>query len=126
MTTVPFHRDSSDGFAESLGLLILEDEGVVIQFRTQDAILGVAKGDVEEVDVPFTDIDDFVYKKTLFGARIRIEVNDMNYADDLPFCEINTITMSIKKRDRERAEQVVLAARLRLSERAYRSAIKDD
>ena len=118
--------DSSDGFSESLGLLILEEDGVVIQFRTQDAILGVAKSDVEEVDVPFHDIDDFVYKKTLFGAKVRIVVNDMNYADDLPFCEINTITMSIKKRDRERAEQFVHAARLRLSERAYRRAIKDD
>ena len=88
-------NDSFEGFAESKGLLLLKNGAVIIQFQTKDAILGMVKSDLKTVDIPLENLIEISYKKSIFGNKLILLVDNLSFVELLPSSDSNEIVLSI-------------------------------
>jgi hypothetical protein len=116
--------DSFEGFAESKGLLISNDEAILIQFQTVDAILGVVKSGISEVKLPLANLVELSYKKSLFGNKLILKVDNLRLIEKLPECNNNEVVLSIARKDIDDAIDFVRAIKLDMSEKEYQEALK--
>ena len=116
--------DSFEGFAESKGLLSIKDENILIQYQTKDAILGVVKSGLTEVKIPLANLLEISYKKSLFGNKLILKVNDLKIIAELPECDNNEVSLSIARKDIDDAIDFVRAIKLDMSEKEYQQALK--
>ncbi len=118
-------KDSYEGFAESSGLLSMNDEQLMIQFETKDAILGVIKSGLKTIQIPLKNIVELGYKKSIFGNRVTIEVDDLSYIAEVPNRDNNQVTLIIERNYIETAIDFVRAIRLDRSEKEYNRAMEN-
>lgn len=117
--------DSFEGFAESKGLLLLKNGKVIIQFQTKDAILGMVKSDLKTVEIPLENLIEISYKKSIFGNKLILLVDNLSFVEQLPSSDSNEIVLSIARKDIETAIDLVRALKLDQSEKEYRAALKE-
>jgi hypothetical protein len=86
------------------GLIRLESDRVVIEFQTRDAILGMVKGEVKEVGLPFNAITYVRFKRGVFSAEIAIQGRDMKTMDGLPNVKQGRVRLRFKRDLRGDAE----------------------
>ena len=121
--SLPFkNTDSYEGFAETTGLLRLDGENLNIQFQTKDAILGVVKSDIKDVTIPMDAIDDVEFKKSLWGGKITLRLNQLDLINSLSGSIGGEFTFSVARKNRELGSDVARAIRLALSEYEYDKA----
>lgn len=114
---VPFIiPDISHGFQQAEGLLKLGRQQLELEFEVKDAILGLIKSGVEEVVIPFSDLNAMNFKKGWFSAKIILEGTSMKVFRDLPGTEVATCTLKVKRKHRDEAENLMSRARLQFSE----------
>lgn len=79
MDTVPFRCLATPGFGEVEGVIRLSAQALHLQFHLYDAVLGVRRPDVHEVNLSMTEIAAAEYQQGLFGigARILLVLNDL-------------------------------------------------
>ncbi len=116
--------DSLEGFAESKGLLSVKNEIIKIQFQTVDAILGVVKSGLNEVEIPLSHLLELSYKKSLFGNKLILKVDDLRVIEKLPECNNNEVVLSIARKDIDDAIDFVRAIKMDISEKEYQEALK--
>jgi hypothetical protein len=117
--------DSFEGFAESNGLLLVNNDIIHIQFQTKDAILGVVKSDLKSVEVPLKNIIEIGYKKSIFGNKLNIIVDSLSFVEQLPSSDSNEIVLSLARKDIDKAIDLVRAIKLDQSEKEYQAALKE-
>ena len=118
-------NDSFEGFAESKGLLLLKNGAVIIQFQTKDAILGMVKSDLKTVDIPLENLIEISYKKSIFGNKLILLVDNLSFVEQLPSSDSNEIVLSIARKDIDTAIDLVRALKLDQSEKEYQAALKE-
>ncbi len=116
-------RDSYEGFAESAGLLSLNDASIVIQYQTKDAIIGLLKSELKVVNIPLAHVEEILFKKSLLGNKIIIKVDDLKYSCDVPGSESNEIVLNVARANVDNAVDFVRAIKLDMSEREYQDAL---
>lgn len=115
--TVPFTiPEINYGFQQAEGLLKLGKEQLELEFEVKDAILGIIKSGVEEVVIPFSDLNAMNFKTGWFSAKIILEGTSMKVFRDLPGTELATCTLKVKRKHRDEAENLMSRARLQFSE----------
>lgn len=114
---IPFRiKNLNHGFSEATGLLHLENEKLVLEFETQDSVVGIVKSGLREVSIPFSEIDEIQYKSGFFGAKIEIIGKSMKVMEDVPGAKHGSAVLHVRRRDKKKAGQVLSRARLELSE----------
>lgn len=88
----------------------------MLEFETQDSIVGVVKSGLREVSIPFSNIEEISYKSGFLGGKVEIIGKSMKVMEDIPGAKHGTATLHIRRKDRKRAGQVLSRARLELSE----------
>jgi len=116
-------KDSFEGFAESKGLLSIAKDTLVIQFQTKDAILGMVKSDLKEVCIPINNVIELGYKKSLFGNKLSVKVDDLKILREFPESDNNELILSIARNDIDQAIDLVRSIKMDLSEKEYKQAI---
>lgn len=116
-------RDSYEGFAESSGILSLRENHIIIQFETKDALFGLIKSGLKKVAIPLKHIEELAYKKSIFGNRVSIKVDDLSYLEDLPERSNNKVVLLIDRKNIDRAIDLIRAIRLDMSEKEYQQAL---
>jgi len=114
---LPFTLSESDNFlTESSGIIRLDRDTLVIEYQTRDAVLGVIKSGVKEVNLSLSSIQNISFKKGFFSNKLRIQAKAMKALEKVPGSLHGAVDMKIKRADRNTAEYLVSAANLRLSE----------
>ena len=116
--------DSFEGLAESKGLLLTQEESLNIQFQTKDAILGMVKSGLIEVNIPFKNLTELSYKKSLFGNKLILKVDNLRIIEKIPNCDSNEVVLSIARGDIDQAIDFVRAVKMDMSEKEYEEALK--
>ncbi len=123
--SVVFQIDGvNNGFTEVSGLLKLGHRKLILEFQAADAILGVIKSDLKEVEVPFESIRKFDLKKGWFSTRLTIQTKSMSDLKDVPGAKSGAVVLRVKKKDREDA--LALNSRLLLELSEYRLELLDE
>ncbi|MBD8526333.1 hypothetical protein [Pseudomarimonas arenosa] len=89
MDTVTFRCPATPGFGEVEGVLRLSAAALHLQFHLYDAVLGVRRPEVHQVDLRWDGIASAAYQQGWFGrgARIDLVLNDIQPLAQFPRSE---------------------------------------
>ncbi|PKD43617.1 hypothetical protein [Rhodohalobacter barkolensis] len=114
---IPFRiKNLNYGLTEAKGLLHIGEDELILEFESQDTVVGLIKSDLKELKISFEDIEEINYKPGWFGAKIEIVGKSMKVMNELPGADHGTATVYIRRKDKKIAERVLSKARLELSE----------
>ena len=113
--SVPFKVDQYEGLATSQGIVSFVEDAIVIQYETKDAVFGMAKSGLKEIEIPLDVVEEVTFEAGLFRSKLTIVVSDMVYCVDIPGSSGNRVSLPIKKKYADNAEDFVQAIRLRAS-----------
>jgi hypothetical protein len=106
--TFQFKCDSTNGFSEVSGSVSFSENG--LKFEYQSNYLSLVKGDVNEVFIPFSQIEEIEYIKKFFTKKILIILNSLKNLDKFPIIEEYEINIPVKKKSIEKANEFVISA----------------
>lgn len=104
--TFQFKCDSANGFSEVSGSLSFDDDN--LKFEFQNNFFGLVKGEVYDVKIPFSQIEDIEFVKKLFSRKIIISVNSLRNLDKFPLLDEYVIKIPVKKKNIEKANEFVI------------------
>ncbi|MEQ8767556.1 MAG: serine/threonine-protein kinase [Planctomycetota bacterium] len=74
-----------EGFAEAGGVLHVEKEGLCLEYRVTDGILGILKSEVKELRIPYTELTEvFPARGLLGGPKLVIQLRSLKALGLLP------------------------------------------
>lgn len=95
---VPFYITGvNGGLTEVDGLLKVENNTLVLEFQSADAIIGLVKSGVKEVSIPFDAIRRVELRKSWFSTKILISTKTMAAVKDIPGSKAAAVVLKIKR-----------------------------
>ncbi len=113
-----------EGFAETEGLLRLDNTNITLQFQTVDAVFGMMKSAIKNISISINELETIEFRKRFWGNHIFMHISRLDLAQALPSQSSNQIKLKIARGDRTLAEDMVRAIRLQQSEYEYDQALK--
>ncbi|MCB2205438.1 hypothetical protein KQI65_11880 [bacterium] len=114
------------GLAEGHGRLHVGAEGLRLEYRVKDAVLGLLKSRVRELFVPYEHIDEFEYREGWFRRRFVIHVATMQLTEDFPGSDEGQIILRFRKLPKEKLRGIASRISLQLSEHRLQQLDSDD
>jgi len=106
MTHVPFKLDDTyGGLAKTQGLITGEADRLRLQFQIQDALVGVIKSDVRQIDIPLADVASVEFREAWFGFsnRLVIQVTRLDLLQSIPGIAQGRLVLGVDRHDRPAA-----------------------
>lgn len=119
---LPGHRlafsidDLYSGLARVNGLLSLTRDDLVLEFQTQDNLVGVFKGRTGTSRIPIRDLYEAEVKSNWFNRFLIIRPKTLSAIADIPGADESELKVKFKKRDLNSAKEIVSYLNLRISE----------
>ena len=114
--SLPFKiTDVYEGLALTEGLLRINDNSLIFEFLTKDAVLGLIKTEVQQVTVAFEDIEEVNFKKSMFGNSLQIRLASLVIAQKIPAQKGSNVELNIARKDADIALSFVSNIRLDMS-----------
>ena len=108
MTHVPFSiQDSFGGLAQTQGLISNEVDRLRLQFQTQDAIVGLIKSSLGQIDIPMADVASVHFQSSWFGLanQLVIQITRLDLLQSLPGSTQGRLILKVARGDRAVAER---------------------
>lgn len=110
-------KDVYGGLAEITGLLRLQSQLLVLEYKVKDDVLGMFNSDVKTLELPFSSIDTVQVNKKWFSANIEIYLNTLPTVKKPLQLNENCLKFRINKKDLERAKSLKTSLMLAVSEK---------
>lgn len=104
------------GLAEGHGRLHVGEEGLRLEYRIKDAVLGLLKSRVKEVFIPWSEIWECECKIGWVRRRFVIHAHSLDLVSDFPGAEDGRIELRFKKVPKDRLREIYSHIMLRRSE----------
>ncbi len=114
------------GLAEGHGRASVDEQGLHLEYRIEDAVVGMLKSRVHELHIPFAEIDDILFSDHWYRRRIVVHLQSMHSLADLPTSKSGRIEMKIAREHRGRAREFFSYLSLQLSEERIRQLDRRD
>ncbi len=118
----PGHRlafsidDLYSGLARVNGLLSLTRDDLVLEFQTQDNLVGVFKGRAGSTRIPIRDIYEAEVKSSWLNRFLIIRPKTLSAIAEIPGADESELKVKFKKRDLNSAKEIASYLNLRISE----------
>ncbi|MEN7547953.1 hypothetical protein AAG747_08535 [Rapidithrix thailandica] len=126
MESVPFRIELYDGFAETRGILRLENESVFLEFETKDSFFGVIKSGVQSIDIPLKYLSSAHLAKSIFGNKIILHAHSLKAFEKFPSSSSGELKLGIKRKFKHQAENLVTNINLKISEERLKALSEDN
>ena len=120
MHSVPFSIDEYEGFLQTRGIVRIEEEAVVLEFKKKEGVLGIPVSGITEKYIPISELHTVSFKKKFLGARLIIAGHKMSTFAEIPGCQHAEVILSITRQDREAAQDLASNLSLRIAEAELR------
>ncbi len=112
MNAVPFTVEVFGGFGRCEGLLRDDGDAICLEFQMKDTAIGILKSGVRKVRVPLKDLTSVAIVKGWFGTtwlglKIVLQAARMDSLEDVPGMSQGRVALSVARKDRNAAEQLV-------------------
>lgn len=112
MNSVPFSLDIFGGLGRCEGILRDEGSYLAVEFQNADALAGIIKSDVKVIRVALRDLQSVTLTKGWLGmgfagVKIILNAGKMETLKDIPGMVQGKVALSISRKNREAAEQLV-------------------
>ena len=107
---------------EVRGVVMLRGDAIVLEYQTQDGLLGVFKSVLITKQIPLAEIDAFEFNRSWFGlfSSITIRTRSMQTLSDIAGGEQNRLELNLDRSERKHAQDLAYHVRLKISERALK------
>lgn len=118
MYNLPFEYDddASYGLRAVTGVINYDGKTLHIEYQSKDAIVGIVKGDVNDLHIPLEKIREVQTKKKWFSRVLIVKVDSLRTLEGMPGVKLNTLEMKIKKEDFNMAQNLASTINLQRSE----------
>jgi hypothetical protein len=119
---LPGHRlafnidDIYSGLARVNGLMSLTRDELVLEFQTQDNLVGIFKGRSGTIRIPIRDLYQAEVKSSWFSRFLIIRPKTLSAIANIPGADDSELKVKFKKRDLSSAKEIVSFLNLRISE----------
>lgn len=104
------------GMAECHGSLRLLGDGLQLEYQGREGFLGLLKGGVREVMIPWTGLMELKLRRYWLVKRLHLVVQSSRYLEGVPGATGSQVRLAVERKHRELAQQIVFAVNLRLCE----------
>ncbi len=119
--SIPFTLASVyQGLAEAHGRVQVDEEGLHLEYRVEDAVFGIMKSRVRELEIPFDDIDDVEFRDKWYGRQLIFHLHSLRSVEDFPSSKSGRIVLKIARNHRERTREFYSFLSLQISEARLR------
>lgn len=123
--SIPFYNDEIyAGFAVQNGLIHVDSNFLTLEFVTKDAVFKVVTTGLQTIKIPLSGIQSIDFKKGFFSSKINITTKSLKYLANIPGNESNSLTLKIKKKDRDLALLSISHVQLLIAENKLNSLEK--
>ncbi len=112
--TVPFSIDGN--FAETDGILRLDQNGLHLEFQGRDEVIGLFKTGVKTIHLDLRKVKSLEFKKGWFTRKLILRTTDMQSIGSLPGAKSGMVKLGIARADAADAADLASAVGLELSE----------
>lgn len=117
MQSIPFTIPNiSHGLLKAEGVVKLDNESLIIEYRTKDGIIGAFKGEVEQYNLPVSKLEEVRLKRRLFSYYLIIRASSMAVLDDIHGVDGGVLSLKISRSYRKQADRLVSEVSILLSE----------
>lgn len=113
------------GFADCGGIAQASDEGLRLEFQSQDGIFGVIRSGVKNKALLWEELQALDYRGGLFRGKLVLTARSLRSLDGLPGTENASLTLRVARKDRAQARELAAFAGLRICERDLREMQRD-
>ena len=108
MDSVPFSCDAFGGFGEIQGIARLDSDGLLLQYQTRDAVLGVLRSGMKSALVPLDTLVSTQFRSGFLwlSPRIEVRVSDLSSVADIPSTEGGRLQLKVAFGDRADARKL--------------------
>lgn len=108
MDSVPFSCDAFAGFGEIQGIARMQPDGLLLQYQTRDAVLGVLRSGMKSALVPVQTLVSARYGSGFLwlSPRIEVRVSDLSAVADIPSTEGGRLVLKVAFGDRGDARKL--------------------
>ncbi|MFO1065406.1 MAG: serine/threonine-protein kinase [Pirellulales bacterium] len=99
--TVPFLCEGMKGWALVQGTLQATDDGLRIEFQSQDKIIGRIRSRVQTLDLPWDRLVRVVYRPGLMQSSLQIYGDSFSLFSDFPRTEDGCMAVTIRRQNQE-------------------------
>jgi hypothetical protein len=104
---VLFTTSDSMGMTETSGMLSLEDDKLILEYQTVDAVLGVLKTGVKVVDIPLDRLSSARVEQKLWGADLVLQGKNMRVFGNAPGASGGQLRVKLKRQSVSAANELV-------------------
>lgn len=104
--TFQFKCDSTNGFQEINGSASFNEN--FLNFEYQPIHLGLVKGEVKNVSIPFDQINEINFIEKFFSKKIQVALTSLKNLDKFPILDNYIIEIPVKRKDKDRAYEFVV------------------
>lgn len=98
------------------GLLKYDEKALHIEYQAKDAIMGLVKGDVNDLHIPIEKVKAVELKKKFFSRRLIIKFDSLRTIDSMPGVNGNVLEVKVQKEEFNAAQNLTSAINLKISE----------
>jgi len=121
MESLPFSiSDVYEGWADVEGVARCEDEVLILEFQTQDSLVGLLKSKVKTIQIPLQALAAIHFQQKLFTAFVTLRVHSMRLVQDIPGSCQGEGRLHVARKHRKVAHAFVTELGLRRAEQQLR------
>lgn len=117
MLRVPFKIPSLYAdLGEAEGVLSMEDDHLSIEIQTRDAIIGLIKSGVKEINIPISELAEVLFESKLFSKKLVVRGRKMSTLSKIPGCESGELKLNIDRKNKDAATAFATDIGIRIQE----------
>ena len=125
--SLPFKlQEMYHGLAEGHGRAHVDESGLHLEYRVEDAVIGMLKSKVRVMHIRFSEIDEARLDIRWFRCRLVLHLHSMLPVADFPVSKSGRIELRFAREHRDRAREFHSFLSLQLSEQRLREIEEDD
>lgn len=117
MFSIPFSLpDAYGGMADADGILGFDGNTLRLEFQVKDAIFGIVKSGVKEIELDVSEVASIQFKRKVFRGQILLRSHSVNAVSEIPGQKGGELKITVKKRYCDDAEELISNLRLAVTE----------
>ncbi len=105
---IPFTSEAMNGFAETLGVIYVDPDGLTVEFRTRDVFFHSSfSGKTKIVQIPRSRLVKLRLTPGMFHATLTVIADSISSLGDLPNAEAGQVKLKIKSSDLSEAQHAL-------------------
>lgn len=104
------------GLTDTHGMLSIEDDNLMLEYQTRDAMLGMIKTSVKLVEIPVSELSSARMEQKLWRAELVLQGKNMRVFGNAPGAQRGQLRLKINRQSIQAANELLDEIRARLKE----------